>query len=206
VTHFAHILAKSNSGGLVVGLIVVAFWVLSALSNWMKKLQEAEKRRRVRETISQANAMSPEAAQKNLPRAKPPWRPPAQAQRKAPPAKAPVKLAPMRVVQQPRAQPPKPQRAQQVRRAAVRQPTGMSRTAPASVAVVPSRPPPLPAVKQDIAATEIRSPGAGAAAAARPLSATAATLNRWLRPSTLRQQFMLTEVLQPPLALRPDRL
>ena len=33
----------------------------------------------------------------------------------------------------------------------------------------------------------------------------AQSLNKWLRPATLRQQFMLTEVLQPPLALRPDR-
>ena len=63
---------------------------------------------------------------------------------------------------------------------------------------------PLPATKQDISATEIRSAGEGARAA-RLLSANAESLNRWLRPATLRQQFILTEVLQPPLALRQDR-
>lgn len=195
---FAHILAKSDWGGLIVVLIVVVFWVLSALSNFMKKLQEAEQRRRVRETINQANAISPEAARKNLPRAKPPWRPPPQVARKAP---MPMKAPPGRMQQQQqRLQQPKPQRQQQVRRAAVRQPTVVAR--PALTAAAPaSRPPPLPASKQDISATEIRSTGA-AASAARPLSATASTLNRWLRPATLRQQFMLTEVLQPPLALR----
>jgi hypothetical protein len=40
-----------------------------------------------------------------------------------------------------------------------------------------------------------------AAPAVKP-SATAATLRRWMTPETLRQQFILTEILQPPLALR----
>ena len=30
-----------------------------------------------------------------------------------------------------------------------------------------------------------------------------AAFAKWLRPETLRQQFILTEVLQPPRALRP---
>ena len=30
----------------------------------------------------------------------------------------------------------------------------------------------------------------------------ATTLRGWLRPATMRQQFILTEILQPPLALR----
>ncbi|HRK29922.1 MAG TPA: hypothetical protein PLD59_02500, partial [Tepidisphaeraceae bacterium] len=33
----------------------------------------------------------------------------------------------------------------------------------------------------------------------------AGQLRGWLRPQTLREQFMLTEILQRPLALRPDR-
>jgi hypothetical protein len=37
-------------------------------------------------------------------------------------------------------------------------------------------------------------------------SANAATLRQWLTPQTLRSQYILTEILQPPLALRPDRL
>lgn len=37
-------------------------------------------------------------------------------------------------------------------------------------------------------------------------SATAVTIAAWLRPHTMRQQFLLTEILQPPLALRDRQL
>ena len=40
---------------------------------------------------------------------------------------------------------------------------------------------------------------------ARGSSTTAVALHAWLKPATLRQQFILTEVLQPPLAMREDR-
>ena len=49
-----------------------------------------------------------------------------------------------------------------------------------------------------------------AVAAARPQAApgqraSATTVSRWLNPTTLRQQFILTEIFQPPLGLRdPD--
>jgi hypothetical protein len=53
------------------------------------------------------------------------------------------------------------------------------------------------------------APAQVAAAAARPAatssSANAAALSRWLTPKTLRSQFILTEILQPPLALREPR-
>jgi hypothetical protein len=42
------------------------------------------------------------------------------------------------------------------------------------------------------------------AAPAAPISADATTIHRWLNPLVLRKQFILTEVLQPPLALRDD--
>jgi hypothetical protein len=38
-----------------------------------------------------------------------------------------------------------------------------------------------------------------------PTMADAPTIRRWLKPQTLRAQFILTEVFQPPLALRSDR-
>jgi hypothetical protein len=43
---------------------------------------------------------------------------------------------------------------------------------------------------------------AAAASVDKKPSANAATLRRWMNPTTLRQQFMLTEIFQPPLALR----
>jgi hypothetical protein len=46
-----------------------------------------------------------------------------------------------------------------------------------------------------------------AAAPKRPkVSANASAVAKWLRPDTLRQQFILTEILQPPLALRDQHL
>jgi hypothetical protein len=49
------------------------------------------------------------------------------------------------------------------------------------------------------------------AAAARPSPArrtfaNAPALARWMRPETLRRQFILTEILKPPVGLRPPRL
>jgi len=39
----------------------------------------------------------------------------------------------------------------------------------------------------------------------RPQVADAATIRRWLTPATLKQQYILTELLSPPMALRPPR-
>jgi hypothetical protein len=75
------------------------------------------------------------------------------------------------------------------------------------------RPPPIPA---KTAAAPARKPQPGVlqrvesiatqAAPRQPArAASAVSLHRWLTPKTLRQQFILTEVLQPPLALRPPR-
>jgi hypothetical protein len=186
---FAHILAKTDLGGLIIFLIVLAFWGLSALSNWIKKAQEEAQRQRVRQTIAQANAMTPDVARRNLPRAKPPWRPPpVQAQRK--PAAAPRAPMPPRQAQM------QPKRAQARQRQAPAR-----KTTPPPIPVIDSVQL-LPATKQDISATEISSTAPTSPSAAHSLAANASTLHRWLRPATLRQQFILTEVLQPPLALR----
>lgn len=51
--------------------------------------------------------------------------------------------------------------------------------------------------------------GSSAPAPARGQSApvaTARSLAQWMRPETLRSQFILTEILKPPLALRPPRV
>jgi hypothetical protein len=85
----------------------------------------------------------------------------------------------------------------------------------------PARPVPPPArtavatddleVVSDIPST---AAGRGAAAVAaapmstashKPASVNALAIHRWLTPSVLQKQFILTEVLQPPLALRGDR-
>jgi len=56
--------------------------------------------------------------------------------------------------------------------------------------------PPLPSAPRPIDAPPTSREKAPAA------TANAAALSRWLTPETLRSQFILTEILQPPLALR----
>jgi len=92
------------------------------------------------------------------------------------------------------------------------------RVMPPSVKQQPARrPPPIPKrVPQPVVARQEEpvtmsladSSPALARAVQRPVArtATAAALNRWLKPTTLRQQFMLTELFQPPVALRESHL
>jgi hypothetical protein len=65
-------------------------------------------------------------------------------------------------------------------------------------------PRPVPTVTPDVFATEIHDHDAAPKRASPGITATA--INQWMRPQTLRQQFILTEILQQPLALRRDHL
>jgi len=67
--------------------------------------------------------------------------------------------------------------------------------------IVPAEAPPRQ-VLQVAAPTALR-PAVPPAAPPPPLSVSAASLRRWLRPEVMRNQFILTEIFQPPLALRP---
>ena len=107
-----------------------------------------------------------------------------QALRSAPPMARPVKTPPARIKQQ--------------------------RTAVFSARPVP---PPLPAARVPQPAPAPRKPApapapepvaTSAQATRRP--AFASSINRWLQPNTLRKQFILTEIFQPPLALRDERM
>jgi hypothetical protein len=83
---------------------------------------------------------------------------------------------------------------------------------------IPKKPPPSPArepepimmqvVEQSIddRAPISPVPARAATSAARSGTATAAALNRWLNPRTMRQQFILTELLQPPITMREERV
>ena len=74
---------------------------------------------------------------------------------------------------------------------------GADVAAAAPAPAIPVAPePPVP--HTDRIAPTAAPPGARAPAS----SANAAALSRWLTPRTMRSQFILTEVLQPPLALR----
>ena len=68
-------------------------------------------------------------------------------------------------------------------------------------------PPPVPRATQAVA-EKPRVPASVPAPAPRRAATTGATapaIHQWMRPETLRGQFILTEILKPPLALRPPR-
>ena len=69
---------------------------------------------------------------------------------------------------------------------------------------------PLPSDQKMIPAADARqaanvAAGTGHATAPAQPSARAQSLHHWFQPQTLRAQFILTEILQPPLALREPR-
>jgi hypothetical protein len=117
--------------------------------------------------------------------------------------------------------PPMPrQRVEPSNRAVMTAQLPTARRGPARKPGKRSTPPPMVAVAQPIMtggaqivatastgmvhAVPAKSIAATAAAAApnQKPSATAETLRRWMTPATLRQQFIVTEIFQPPLALR----
>jgi hypothetical protein len=56
----------------------------------------------------------------------------------------------------------------------------------------------VPMARSIVANTGIAAPGSTP-------SQSAAAIRKWLQPDTLKHQFLLSEILQPPLALREDR-
>jgi hypothetical protein len=97
-----------------------------------------------------------------------------------------------------------------------RMPVKTPARAPASVRQQPDAPvvelvaAPLPSDKGMLPASEARvaamiAAGQVQTTASRLPSAGAESIHRWFQPRTLRSQFILTEILQPPLSLREPR-
>lgn len=59
---------------------------------------------------------------------------------------------------------------------------------------------------QSVAPPQVIAPAAPQPQRPTVVGASAVTLSRFLRPGTLRHQFILTEILQKPVALRPEHL
>jgi type IV secretory pathway VirB10-like protein len=73
------------------------------------------------------------------------------------------------------------------------------------------KPPPIPVLEEEKPAIQRRLSDATlplslASATKTASTANAMAINRWLNPKTLKQQFILTELFQPPLALRDNRI
>ena len=96
---------------------------------------------------------------------------------------------------------PQMQRQPQVQRQpqAQRQPQGQRQRSSKRVQQIAAPPPPA----AEASASPITAPALAPRPA--PLTVPAPVIRRWLTPTTLRQQFILTELFQPPLSMREDR-
>jgi hypothetical protein len=177
--------------------ILLVIWTLSAIATWANKQQDAERRRRVREQMARAGITPQQPARRISPGIAarfPDVLAPPQIARRAPVRQAP-RPAPVRAPM--KKHPPRPA-AKPARRAAANVPQAIVRQAP----VAQQQQPQHTTMAQLAAAPAMV---ARSASAAPGLKANATVLGRWLRPATLQQQFILTEIFQPPIALRPQR-
>jgi len=113
-----------------------------------------------------------------------------QLERTPRPQQAPP-VQPMRVI----VPPPVPQQRPQIRQRAAKKRQQQQQPAPPAVPVEAEAPranSPEPA--------PVASPAAG-----KRVAVNAAAIASWMRPATLQKQFILTEILQPPVALREPR-
>jgi hypothetical protein len=184
-----HILGRGDDDWtkVVGGLIFVAFWAISAISQWANKQKKAGEEARRREVIRQQfqsqEQPTPPQVQVNRPvqisegiarRFPEVLRPP-----------RPVARKPVPIPQRPKA-----------RRAA---PPPLPRT------VIRQPAPPVP-MQQPVPVQPARSVLDQPPTRPLPSGAGAPAIAKWLSPKTLRQQFILTEIFQPPLALREKRI
>ena len=180
-----HILA-ADSGDPVVGFIVfglvIFFWVVSAVSS-AKKNSDNQRRqlRQTRHSMSQPQQPAPMPVS-------------------APPRRASVRLAPAIARRVP---PPVITRSPFSKKITTAQRAALAKKAAAQISrpappPIPTKPPALPAAQQ-------KTPSAAPTITSlerKPNTISASAIRGWLKPTTLQQQFILTELFQPPLALR----
>lgn len=216
-----YILAASNENDftkVVFGVIFAAIWAISAAASaWSKKKQE-ERRRKVQEELERASRTAPnwgeiasesprvpprrtpglETPPAPLPPKAPPNVPPREPVRRSPPP--PPARTPQQRLEKRKAKPPKPPKSPKP------PPVPVPATAQAS-GMPPSSDPLTKSWSHESSsayATARQAPLAGARRKA-PVGVDAKAIRSWLQPATLRRQFILTEVLQPPVAMRPPR-
>ena len=198
---------------VLFAIILLVIWALSALGTMINKQQEAERRRKFREMMEQEQGgpqrfgRQPQTTRRTPP--PPPLNPefavrhPEMLAWPSPPVPPPPAPAPQQRRPAPAARRPAPQPMRQQQTMRVTRQTGRR----GAGAVMP---PPIPVFQEDEAPARRRL--APAAAPVQPIqppaaqTATAPAIARWLQPNTLRQQFILTEILQPPLAMRESHL
>jgi hypothetical protein len=215
-----HLLASAddeNVGKIAVAVVAIIIWAIGALAKKASQStnKQKERLRQVRESIERAHAqqqpvtLNPEIARRLppvLPQRPPVVRRPNPAGRAATnydqmtgqPRTAPPPVAGQRIPAPRQVQSrPRPAAKRPIPRTVAQRPMTAARPA---IAAPPSAPPAevilLPEATRPVA--EVPRP------VVRP-AITATSINRWATPDTLRQQFILTEIFQPPLAMREER-
>jgi hypothetical protein len=180
MSHPLHILASDNGTEKAIGYaVVLGFWLLWSLASWLKKVTSGSTSRPVpRPPSLPSDARRPIPALKQALQSRPPQGRPF-GQKTAPPRLKPQQRPAFSARPVP---PPLPTAR------LAQQPRGPQPPAPRG-----PQPPPPPRAPASIAPPVSAQP---------TRQSFAASLNRWLQPSTLRTQFILTEILQPPLGLR----
>ena len=196
---------------LIFGMIFLFIWLISAFVSWVTKQQQQLRQRQLQQEAEQAARIGrrpppppPQPVvrhQQPMPDAPaPPRRPPQRiaegiAQRfpdvLLPPAPPPPPPIPQQQHRQRPAPAPRPPRPPQQRRQAKQ---------PASRRAVPSLPaqPMVELTPADAPYVNITQP----VARTKAPTVDATAIHAWMTPATLRQQFILTELLQPPLSMR----
>jgi len=192
---FPNILAESdvNWPKLIFGAIFLIIWAISAFVSWINKQQQEAKRRRVRQELEgTARRTQVQMRQQMREQGIPPRIAEGLAQR-FPDVLLPPAPPPPIPEQQRRPMPiPRPPAQPKAQRRATKQ---TPRSAPL---------PPPPIMLEEVTEAPLAPPTIAPPRQRAKVAVDAAALSKWMTPATLRQQFMLTEILQPPLALRPD--
>ncbi len=197
--------------GLILGFIFLLLFALAGVSSLQRK-QEAAHRERIRRELEHLPGAPPTPRRKatpdwpvlrevTLPPSRPTRRQPPAVPRQAPKAKrygspGSPNPPPSRA---PSSQPPPRPKQRKARQAATTATPPAPPTAVSSQIVAQLVHPPSQHSTREIVDVH-QTPRAPA-----PTTATAPALARWLTPATMRSQFILTEILQKPLALREDQ-
>ena len=184
--------------------IIAAIWLLSLIASVQNKRREMERRRMYQMQMQRAGLQPQRPQQQRRPTGSQPVRriSPGIAARfpdvLLPPALPPRRVGPI-AQQQRRVPVPQQRRSAQPQRRAGGRP-------------VPAPAPNAPPAYQGSAPLSSAAPAVASVSAARQTATAAKAVDatavaRWAKPATLRQQFILTEIFQPPLALRdrPDQ-
>ena len=182
----------------IFALILAAIWIISGLATWANKQKEAERRALLRQQLARSAPAAAQAMQRiRAAQQRAPQRPiqisRGIAQRFPDVLLPPVpqmRRAPQLRVSQPRAPRPVakkfPRQSQPVRPGVTAPPVVSAPAAPPLSRPAPEAPP-VAAARSEAGSTP---------------RINAVMLSRWMTPGTLNQQFLLTEIFQPPLGLR----